>query len=73
MIPQKSARSREAGLLDECAQRSFAALRACPERSEGMTAKGFVILSAAKDLWWTSEESPVGYDISCNNKRNEIQ
>jgi len=28
------------------------------ERSEGMTAGDFVILSAAKDLWRTSGESP---------------
>src|SRR2546430_9741547 len=38
LIPPESARPREAGWLDECRQRSFAALRACPERSEGMTA-----------------------------------
>ena len=38
---------------DLCARhaRPFAALRACPERSEGVTAcRGYVILSAAKDL-----------------------
>src|SRR2546421_11353768 len=36
-----------------------AALRACPERSEGVTAcRGYVILSAAKDLVQTSGESP---------------
>src|SRR5256885_15746886 len=38
LIPPESARPREAGWLDECRQRSFAALRACPESSEGMTA-----------------------------------
>src|SRR2546423_2766291 len=38
--------------------RPFAALRACPERSEGVTAcRGYVILSAAKDLVRTSGES----------------
>jgi len=37
LIPPKSARPREARWLDECRQRSFAALRACPESSEGMT------------------------------------
>ena len=39
--------------------RPFAALRACPQRSEGVTAcRGYVILSAAKDLVRTSGESP---------------
>jgi len=38
LIPPKSARPRGARWLDECRQRSFAALRACPESSEGMTA-----------------------------------
>jgi len=42
LIPPESARPREAGWLDECRQRSFAALRACPENSEGMTALPFV-------------------------------
>jgi len=40
-------------------ERPFAALRACPQRSEGVTAcREFVILSAAKDLVRTSGESP---------------
>jgi len=45
VITHKSARLRESGLLDECAPRSFAALR--------MTKPLAVILSAAKDLLWT--------------------
>jgi hypothetical protein len=45
VIPPKSPRLRESGLLDEFRSRSFATLR--------MTARDFVILSVAKDLWQT--------------------
>jgi len=38
--------------------RSFAALRACPERSEGMIKPVAVILSAAKDLWRAVVQPP---------------
>src|SRR5437868_12589395 len=66
---------RSEGSLRPSRQTQSSREDACPERSEGMTAWGYVILSAAKDLWgaflrpatlphvalWTSGESPVTF------------